>query len=142
MTDKNRLPVGFGRNYVMPVIHQYAAQWPDVDIDVNFSDDYGDPVQEGIDVAARIGGSDGSRPVRKIPALYRRISCASPGYPAVYAGQRNPAIPGYRADTAREDRCARCICQHISGAGSPRITQYTGNAMAGERGMGIPGHQP
>ena len=30
------VPVVFGRNYVMPVIQQYAAQWPDVDIDVSF----------------------------------------------------------------------------------------------------------
>ncbi|EGT3608181.1 LysR family transcriptional regulator [Morganella morganii] len=74
------VPVVFGRNYVMPVIQQYAAQWPDVDIDVSFSDDYCDLVQEGIDVAVRIGGNDDSRLVRKVLAPHRLVTCASPDY--------------------------------------------------------------
>lgn len=59
----------FGRNYVMPVVQQYAAQWPGVDIDVSFSDDDCDLVQEGIAVAVCIGGNDNSRLVRKVLAL-------------------------------------------------------------------------
>ena len=83
------VPVVFGRNYVMPVIQQYAAQWPDVDIDVSFSDDYCDLIQEGIDVAVRIGGNDDSRLVRKVLAPHRLVTCASPGYLALHGIHRN-----------------------------------------------------
>lgn len=84
------VPVVFGRNYVMPVIQQYAAQWPGVDIDVSFSDDYCDLVQEGIDVAVRIGGNDDSRLVRKVLAPHRLVTCASPGYLALHGIPETP----------------------------------------------------
>lgn len=74
------LPVVFGRHYVLPVLQDFTAQWADVEIDVSFSDDYCDLVQEGIDVAIRIGGNDDSRLVRKVLAPHRLITCASPDY--------------------------------------------------------------
>lgn len=74
------LPVVFGRHYVLPVLQDFTAQWADVEIDVSFSDDYCDLIQEGIDVAIRIGGNDDSRLVRKVLAPHRLITCASPDY--------------------------------------------------------------
>ncbi len=74
------LPVALGRLHLMPLLHDYLAQWPEVDADVSFSDDYTDLVRDGIDVAIRIGGEADSRLVRRVLAPHRLITCAAPAY--------------------------------------------------------------
>lgn len=74
------MPVALGRLHLMPLLHEYLAQWPDVDADVSFSDDYTDLVRDGIDVAIRIGGDADSRLVRRVLAPHRLITCAAPAY--------------------------------------------------------------
>lgn len=74
------LPVALGRLHLMPLLHDYLAQWPQVDADVSFSDDYTDLVRDGIDVAIRIGGEADSRLVRRVLAPHRLITCAAPAY--------------------------------------------------------------
>ncbi|MEN4922271.1 LysR family transcriptional regulator [Achromobacter spanius] len=74
------LPVSLGRLHLMPLLRDYLRNWPDVEADVSFSDDYADLVRDGIDVAIRIGGEADSRLVRKVLAPHRLIACASPDY--------------------------------------------------------------
>ncbi|MBB1624350.1 LysR family transcriptional regulator [Achromobacter sp. UMC71] len=74
------MPVALGRLHLMPLLHDYLAQWPEVDADVSFSDDYTDLVRDGIDVAIRIGGETDSRLVRRVLAPHRLITCAAPAY--------------------------------------------------------------
>ncbi|EKF66542.1 hypothetical protein ALQ63_00879 [Serratia plymuthica] len=74
------LPVAFGRLHILPILRDFLLQWPEVDVEVTFSDDYSDLVREGIDLAIRIGGNDDSRLVRKVLAPHRLITCASPRY--------------------------------------------------------------
>ncbi|MFE0839530.1 LysR family transcriptional regulator [Achromobacter insolitus] len=74
------LPVSLGRLHIMPLLRDYLREWPEVEADVSFSDDYIDLVRDGVDVAIRIGGETDSRLVRKVLAPHRLITCASPGY--------------------------------------------------------------
>lgn len=74
------LPVSLGRLHLMPLLRGYLRQWPDVEADVSFSDDYTDLVRDGIDVAIRIGGETDSRLVRRVLAPHRLITCAAPAY--------------------------------------------------------------
>ncbi|MFY3771721.1 LysR family transcriptional regulator [Providencia manganoxydans] len=74
------VPVVFGRRFVMPIVQLYLSHWPDVEVDVDFSDDYCDIIRDGFDVAIRIGGNDDSRLIRKVLAPHRYITCASPMY--------------------------------------------------------------
>ncbi|QWK80337.1 LysR family transcriptional regulator [Ochrobactrum sp. BTU1] len=83
-TPKGRLrldiPTAFGRLHVLPVLQRFLSQWPDLEADVTFSDDYCDLVSDGIDVAIRIGGPTDSGLIRQILAPHRFITCASPAY--------------------------------------------------------------
>lgn len=70
------------------------AQWPEVDADVSFSDDYSDLVRDGIDVAVRVGGNDDSRLVRRVLAPHRLITCAAPDYLARHGTPAKPEALG------------------------------------------------
>ncbi|MGG4662607.1 LysR family transcriptional regulator [Providencia vermicola] len=74
------VPVVFGKRFIMPLVHDYLVRWPEVEVDIDFSDDYCDIVKDGFDIAIRIGGNDDNRLVRKVLAPHRFITCASPQY--------------------------------------------------------------
>lgn len=74
------LPIAFGRLHILPVLQRFLSDWPDLQADVSFSDDYRDLVAEGIDVAIRIGGPTDSRLIRQVLAPHRFITCATPDY--------------------------------------------------------------
>ena len=73
-------PIVLGRQYILPLIQIYLQRWPEVQIDMDLSDNYCDLIGEGFDIAIRIGGNDDNRLVRKILAPHRFITCASPEY--------------------------------------------------------------
>ncbi|CAN7549951.1 LysR family transcriptional regulator [Brucella pseudogrignonensis] len=74
------LPTAFGRLHVLPVLQDYLAEWPELEADVSFSDDYCDLVGDGIDVAVRIGGPTDSGLIRQVLAPHRLLTCAAPAY--------------------------------------------------------------
>jgi DNA-binding transcriptional LysR family regulator len=83
-TPKGRLrvdlPTAFGRLHVLPVLQRFLQDWPQLEADVSFSDDYCDLVSDGIDVAIRIGGPSDSGLIRKVLAPHRLVTCATPEY--------------------------------------------------------------
>lgn len=88
------LPVSLGRLHILPILREFLAQWPEVDADVSFSDEYSDLVRDGIDVAVRVGGSDDSRLVRRVLAPHRLITCAAPDYLARHGTPAKPEALG------------------------------------------------
>jgi DNA-binding transcriptional LysR family regulator len=75
------VPDAFGRLVVLPVIEKYLAAWPDVQVEVNVSDRLADIVDEGFDLALRIGAADlDAGLVSRVVATYRPMICASPAY--------------------------------------------------------------
>lgn len=76
------VPATFGRRQVMAWLMAFAADHPSVQLHVSFTDRFVDVVDDGIDVAVRIGGADtwpanlGHRFLGK----ERLIFCASPAY--------------------------------------------------------------
>ena len=75
------VPEGFGRTHVLPLLHRYMEQWPDLQVDVSFSDRIADLVEDGFDLAVRIGtsGTD-TRMISRVVAEHKSILCASPAY--------------------------------------------------------------
>lgn len=75
------LPVSFGRLCIMPILTEVVARNPDLELDVSFTDRLVDLVEEGIDLAVRLGdpGSHASLVGRRI-GTQRSIICASPHY--------------------------------------------------------------
>ncbi|WP_320201811.1 LysR family transcriptional regulator (plasmid) [Agrobacterium sp. rho-13.3] len=75
------VPEGFGRTHVLPSLQRYMEEWPDLQVDVNFSDRIADMVEDGFDLAVRIGtsGTD-TRLISRVVAEHKSIICASPAY--------------------------------------------------------------
>lgn len=72
--------VGFGRITLLPLVQAFLAAHPAVKIDLRLSDGFVDLVEEGIDVAVRVGElADSSLLARRI-ASTRRLALASRGY--------------------------------------------------------------
>ncbi|MBP1887643.1 LysR family transcriptional regulator [Sinorhizobium mexicanum] len=75
------VPDAFGRLLVLPVIRKYLAAWPEIQVEVNFTDRVADIVEEGFDLAVRIGvTTSDTRLVSRVVARYKAVLCASPSY--------------------------------------------------------------
>ncbi|MCJ2113499.1 LysR family transcriptional regulator [Methylobacterium sp. E-025] len=74
------LPVSLGRLQVLPVLQRYMRLWPAVSVNISFSDRYVDLVDEGIDVAVRVGGMVDSNLVSRKVAAHTLVTCAAPDY--------------------------------------------------------------
>jgi DNA-binding transcriptional LysR family regulator len=73
-------PIVFGRRHVLPLVTDFLAQYPEVSVRLTLVDRPIDLVEEGFDVAIRIGTlSDTSAIATRIGAL-KRIAVASPAY--------------------------------------------------------------
>lgn len=75
------VPDAFGRLVMLPLIRKYLEAWPEVQVEVSFTDRVEDIVEEGFDLAIRIGvtASDTSM-VSRVVARFRAMLCAAPSY--------------------------------------------------------------
>jgi DNA-binding transcriptional LysR family regulator len=73
-------PVGFGRLHVSPVMSAYLKRYPEVSGDLRLQDRMVNLVEDGIDVAVRIGELADSSLVARHVGEMRRIVVASPAY--------------------------------------------------------------
>jgi DNA-binding transcriptional LysR family regulator len=84
-------PVVFGRLNVMPLLSAFLARHPAVSGELTLSDAMANMVEQGIDVAVRIGNlEDSSLFVRKVGET-RRVVVASPKY---LTKKKRPVAPG------------------------------------------------
>ncbi|TWI65404.1 LysR family transcriptional regulator [Pseudoduganella lurida] len=80
----------FGKAFVMPCILRYLQDYPEVDVSAYFIDRIVNLMDEGIDVAVRIGHlPDSSLKALKVGEV-RRVLCASPDYLAKHGTPRHP----------------------------------------------------
>jgi DNA-binding transcriptional LysR family regulator len=73
-------PVGFGRLHVSPIMSEYLKRYPEVSGDLRLSDRVVNLVEDGVDLAVRIGHLPDSSLVARHVGEMRRIVVASPGY--------------------------------------------------------------
>ena len=84
------LPTNFAQMHVGPVLPAFLARYPEVRLEVSITDRFIDLVQEGIDVAVRIGALNDSTLVARRLAPNRRVVAAAPGYLDRHG---RPAVP-------------------------------------------------
>ena len=77
---KIHAPVGLGRKIIMPMLISMANEFPDLVVNADFSDRVPSFVEEGFDVAIKIGEVADSRMVAKKMAHLRYVTCATPEY--------------------------------------------------------------
>ncbi len=75
------VPLAFGRRCVAPVLFDISRQYPDLTVEISFNDRRVDLIEEGIDLAIRMGDLDDSLSLaaRRIYAQ-RSAICAAPAY--------------------------------------------------------------
>src|SRR5262245_3833749 len=73
-------PMGFGRLHVSTVVSAYLKRYPDVAVDLRLSDRMINLVEDGVDLAVRIGHLPDSTLVARHVGEMPRIVVASPGY--------------------------------------------------------------
>jgi DNA-binding transcriptional LysR family regulator len=73
-------PLMFGRLYVGPLMSAYLKKYPDVSAELRLSDRMVNLVDEGIDLAVRIGHLADSSVVARAVGDMRRVVAASPRY--------------------------------------------------------------
>jgi DNA-binding transcriptional LysR family regulator len=87
---KVALPASFGHQHVAPLVPQFAARYPKVQLALSLSDRSVNVMDEGFDVAVCIADlQDSSLAARKL-APNRRVVCASPAYLAAHGAPRTP----------------------------------------------------
>lgn len=90
-------PQGLGHNELPPLLAEFMAQYPDVTVSLDLSNQVVDMVGEGIDIALRVGRIDnGNLIVRKMQQL-EFVVCASPSY------WERRGVPSHPEDLADHD---------------------------------------
>jgi DNA-binding transcriptional LysR family regulator len=74
------VPSSFGRRYMMPVIADYVRHYPEVRLDIRFSERFVNLVEEGIELALRIGHLEASTLVARRLGTVQRYLVATPTY--------------------------------------------------------------
>lgn len=82
--------VPFGMRYVLPLVPQFLAQYPEVTIDVVLSDTVVDLMQARADVAIRVGPLEGASLVARKLGTSRMVVVASPDYLARWGEPERP----------------------------------------------------
>ena len=84
-------PMTFGIRHLAPAIPDFLALHPEVEIDRTMNDRFVDLIDEGYDMAVRIGRLTDSALVARKLAPLRRVVCASPAYLAARGVPLSPA---------------------------------------------------
>lgn len=83
-------PVSFGVNALVGAIGDYVRHYPEVHIELALNDRVVDLVDEGYEVAIRIGSLPESSLIARPLAPYRMIICASPNYLVAHGVPETP----------------------------------------------------
>lgn len=93
-------PMSFGVRHLAPLLADYRAAHPDVEVELSLNDRRVDLVEEGYDLAIRIGVLEDSSLVGRRLASCRMVVCAAPEY---LASRGRPSTPD---DLLEHD----CLC--------------------------------
>ncbi|PMS38909.1 LysR family transcriptional regulator [Trinickia symbiotica] len=74
------MPGSIGRTIVIPSLCEFHKQYPDIDLQLGFSDRPVDLLQEGVDCVIRVGALQDSSLVARRIGLFEGVTCASPDY--------------------------------------------------------------
>lgn len=83
-------PMTFGILHLAPLVPRFLARFPDIDVDMAMNDRFVSLVEEGFDVAVRIGKLEDSTLISRQLAPVRRVVCGSPAYFAEHGTPQTP----------------------------------------------------
>ena len=83
-------PIVFGRLHVVPVVNEFLAHFPQINVHLTLSDHTINIVDEHIDLAVRVGALPDSTLVATKVGEIRRVVCGSPDYSAAHGVPKTP----------------------------------------------------
>lgn len=101
-------PIAFGRLHASPAIISFLQTYPEITIEFGLTDRAVDLIEEGVDVALRIGNLPDSSLIARRLAPMQRLICGSPRY------LQNKGIPTSPAHLANHD----CLTFRLYDTGS------------------------
>jgi len=113
-------PIVFGRMHAIPVVTEFLAAYPEIDLHLVQSDRIAHLVDDNIDCALRIGELPDSTLTTLALGTVRRVICASPGY------LKQSGVPKSPRDLAQH----QCITSEVFGARERWAFQQGGKEIA------------
>lgn len=111
------IPLSYGQHRLAGIVGDYALAYPQVRLDISLSDRKVDLVEDGFDLAIRIGAQPQQDLIaRKLGSVYS-VVCAAPAY------LTRCGTPGTPADLARH----ACLSYTLSGTGADWRLQQVGS---------------
>jgi DNA-binding transcriptional LysR family regulator len=83
-------PITFGAMYMGRIVADFMSEFPSVSVEIQLQDRLVDLVEEGLDLAVRIGHLPDSDLVARTLAHCSMVSCASPDYLKRFGSPRDP----------------------------------------------------
>lgn len=83
-------PIVFGRLHVLPIVNDFLATFPDINVQMTLSDRNADLIDDHIDLAVRIGELPDSSMVATRVGFVRRVVCASPKFLMAHGAPKTP----------------------------------------------------
>ncbi len=83
-------PASFGRKHISPVLGKFLSLYPKIDLQLQLTDKVIDIIEQGFDVAIRIGRLEDSNLVAKKLSPNCRVLCASPAYLRQFGTPQHP----------------------------------------------------
>jgi len=138
-------PVLFGKMFVMPGIVEFLQRHPGIQVSALFLDRVVNLLEEGLDVAIRIGDLPDSSMNALRVAHVRRVVCAAPAYLARHGTPRKPEDLSKHRVVATSAVSATTEWKFVRGGKScsvrvkPRLTVSTNDAAleAAREGLGV-----
>ena len=123
-------PMSFGFLHLAPALPEFLDRYPEVDVEISLNDRFVDLIDDGFDVALRIGAlPDSSLMARRIAPI-RRTLCASPDY---FRRRGTPQAP----DDLKAHECLRNSnvartqeWRFVDADGKPRLVPVSGRVSA------------
>lgn len=77
-------PVTYGEDSIVPLVNDFVQRYPELEVNINLTNQTVDLVDEGYDLAIRLGRLGDSTMMAKKLATRTRYVCASPAYIKIY----------------------------------------------------------
>jgi len=84
------VPLSFGLTHLAPALDLFLLQHADLKLNINFSDQKIDIIEQGVDLAFRIGHLDNSSLQARKIAPIKHVLCASPEYLSLHGEPKTP----------------------------------------------------
>ena len=145
-TLKVSTSVNFGVRHTAPAITGFLARYPELSFDISLSDRVIDLVEEGVDVAIRIGSVGSDSVVARQLGETLVVPCASPEYLTRHGAPRTPEELAAHNCLTYEYGASRNLWRFVDGDGRERQARVAGNlhsnngdllAEAAAQGAGI-----